>query len=93
MNEFFFHVFNTQPVRKAIHDTASGAKVRHTSPTKIGEIAISVPTSLLEQQRIASILGNLDALIAAENQKLDALKTHKKGLIQQLFPSLQKADS
>ncbi len=42
---------------------------------------------LKEQQRIATCLGSLDALIAAETQKLEALKTHKKGLMQQLFPS------
>ncbi len=40
-----------------------------------------------EQHRIASCLTSLDALIAAETQKLDALKTHKKGLMQQLFPA------
>ncbi|OYV04711.1 MAG: hypothetical protein CFE26_15415, partial [Verrucomicrobiales bacterium VVV1] len=32
-NEFFFHVFNTMAVRKAIHESASGVKVRHTAPT------------------------------------------------------------
>lgn len=86
-NEFFFHVFNTPPVRKAIHATASGAKVRHTSPTKVGEVVVSVPTTTAEQQRIASCLSSLDALITAETQKHEALKTHKKGLMQQLFPS------
>ncbi len=40
-----------------------------------------------EQQRIASCLSSIDALIAAETQKLATLKTHKKGLMQQLFPS------
>ena len=41
-----------------------------------------------EQQRIATCLSSLDALITAETQKHEALKTHKKGLMQQLFPSL-----
>lgn len=91
-NEFFFHVFNTQRVRKAIHNTAAGAKVRHTSPTKIGEVAVSVPSLMAEQQRIASCLSSLDALISAETQKLEALKTHKKGLMQQLFPSPEAVD-
>jgi type I restriction enzyme S subunit len=86
-SEFFFHVFNTQRVRKAIHDTASGAKVRHTSPTKIGEVLVSVPTTVLEQVRIASCLSRLDDLITAETQKHEVFKTHKKGLMQQLFPS------
>lgn len=39
-----------------------------------------------EQQKIADCLSSLDELITAETQKLDALKTHKKGLMQQLFP-------
>ena len=92
-NEFFFHIFNTQRVRKAIHDTASGAKVRHTSPTKIGDVAVSVPTALPEQQRIAACLSTLDDLLAAETQKLAALKTHKRGLMQQLFPSPEEAEA
>ena len=40
-----------------------------------------------EQQRIADCLTTLDDIIAAQTQKLDALQTHKKGLMQQLFPS------
>jgi type I restriction enzyme S subunit len=40
-----------------------------------------------EQQRIAWCLTSLGALITAETQKHEALKTHKKGLMQQLFPS------
>ena len=39
-----------------------------------------------EQQKIADCLSSLDELIAAETQKLGALKAHKKGLMQQLFP-------
>lgn len=46
-----------------------------------------------EQQRIASCLSSLDALITAETQKLEALKTHKKGLMQQLFPSPREAEA
>ena len=45
-----------------------------------------------EQQRIADCLTSLDDLIAAQTQKLGALKTHKKGLMQQLFPSVQAVD-
>jgi type I restriction enzyme, S subunit len=89
-NEFFFHVFNTQPVRKAVHASASGAKVRHTSPTKIGEVVFSFPPSLPEQQCIADCLATLEDLITAQTQKIDTLKAHKKGLMQQLFPALDE---
>jgi len=40
-----------------------------------------------EQQQIANCFHSLDAQIAAETKKLGTLKTHKKGLMQQLFPS------
>lgn len=46
-----------------------------------------------EQQRIASCLTSLDALITVETQKLEALKTHKKGLLQQLLPSLEVVEA
>ena len=39
------------------------------------------------KDRIAACLSSLDALITAATQELDTLKTHKKGLMQQLFPS------
>lgn len=39
-----------------------------------------------EQQKIADCLNSLDELIATQARKVDALKTHKKGLMQHLFP-------
>lgn len=42
--------------------------------------------SLLEQQKIASCLSSLDEVIVAHSQKLELLKEHKKGLMQNLFP-------
>jgi type I restriction enzyme S subunit len=46
-----------------------------------------------EQRHIASSLSNFDALITNEAQKLEALKTHKKGLMQQLFPSPEEQNT
>lgn len=47
---------------------------------------ILVPKDKREQQKIASCLSSLDDLIEAHNQKLELLKDHKKGLMQNLFP-------
>jgi type I restriction enzyme S subunit len=43
--------------------------------------------SLAEQKNIAAMLTSLDNLITLHTQKLSLLKAHKKGLMQQLFPS------
>jgi type I restriction enzyme, S subunit len=49
--------------------------------------SITIPFPLKrEQQKIASCLSTLDEVIAAHSQRLDLLKYHKKGLMQNLFP-------
>ena len=55
--------------------------------TEYSSLTVPLPPTLPEQQHIASSLSSVDALITVETQKLEALKTHKKGLMQQLFPS------
>ena len=49
-------------------------------------ITIPIPPTIAEQQKIADCLGSLDDLIAAEGRRLEALRKHKQGLMQQLFP-------
>ena len=51
-------------------------------------VRILVP-KLPEQHRIASFLSSIETLITDENQSLELLKAHKKGLMQQIFPSLE----
>lgn len=89
MNEFFFHLFNTNSVRKEIHNSASGVKVRHTSPIKIAKVVISFPTSIAEQHAIVSTLEDLrvetQRLESIYQQKLTALEELKKSLLHQAF--------
>jgi type I restriction enzyme, S subunit len=58
--------------------------------TEYSTLRIPLPPTLPEQRRIAACLSSSDALITTETQKLEALKTHKKGLMQQLFPSSEE---
>ena len=83
-NEFFFHVFNTQAVRKEIHDSASGVKVRHTSPTKIGDVVVSFPTLPSEQRAIVATLKDL----REETQRLESLYQRKLAALDELKKSL-----
>jgi type I restriction enzyme S subunit len=54
------------------------------------KIKIFIPQTPTEQEKIASSLSALDDQIAAETEKLTALKDYKKGLMQQLFPQPAK---
>jgi len=54
-------------------------------------LEIALPVSVNEQMRIANCLSSLGSKIAIESDKLAALKTHRDGLMQQLFPSLEEA--
>ncbi len=50
-----------------------------------------IPTPIpAEQQKIADCLTSLDEVIAAQGRKVEALKTYKRGLMQQLFPRESK---
>lgn len=54
-----------------------------------GSIPLPLP-EVREQKRIADFLSALDVRVTIESEKFDALKVHKKGLMQQLFPSSEK---
>ena len=73
-----------------LDDFITGMAQPKLNRTMLDRIPIPFP-SISEQQRIASCLSSLDDLITAETQKLEALKTHKRGLMQQLFPSPEDA--
>ncbi len=71
---------------------SSSRKDPNITGTDVAKFPITLP-SPDEQQRIADCLRELDTLITVETQKLEALKIHKKGLMQQLFPSPEAAEA
>ena len=50
-------------------------------------ILIPIPSSSMEQKKIADCLSSLDTYIDTTKRKLELLKEYKKGLMQQLFPA------
>jgi len=72
---FLYHAFKTRAVREQLSNTASGSKVRHTSPERIHDVSIPLP-SVDEQQRITTVLSTIDAKIDLNNRinaELEAL--------------------
>ena len=76
-----------------LNQYATGQAQPGLSVDVLAKVAIPIPNEETEQQRIADCLSSLDESIAAQTQKLDALKTHKKGLMQQLFPSPEEVET
>ncbi len=70
----------------------AGGVVPAVNKSAIEAIPIKFPEPD-EQERIASCLSSLDAHITAVTQELDTLKTHKQGLMQQLFPSAEALEA
>lgn len=88
-NDFFFHAFNTKRFRQEAHDSASGVKVRHTSPTKLGQISVSFPESREQQDVVATQLDNLleetARLTERYELKLSAISELKQSILQKAF--------
>lgn len=89
-SSFCLAALRSQPVLARILAVSKGSTFQEVSLEALRGISISCP-EIDEQQRIADCLTSLDNLIAAEARKLDTLKTHKKGLMQQLFPQVGEA--
>ena len=84
---FVYFLLQTSKVINDIEKSISGSEPPNLSAQQLEDIKTYIPSKRPEQQRIASCLSSLDALITAETQKHEALKTHKKALMQQLFPT------
>ena len=67
---------------------AKGVKMPRGDLNLISAFPVAVPTIPEEQQAIADCLSSIDKLISEENEQIGRLKTHKKGLMQQLFPAV-----
>jgi type I restriction enzyme, S subunit len=67
--------------------------IPHISLKQIAVFEIPFPPSDDELAKIADCLASFDQLLAAQTERIDALKLHKKGLMQQLFPQMSEPTS
>lgn len=84
-------LFQSTAVRARMKREAQGVKVCGISANRISAVPLPVPPTEAEQRKIADCLGSLDDVISTEGQKLEALRQHKEGLMQQLFPQPSEA--
>ena len=78
--------YHGKQLAKYITSGARSDGLLNISADDFFSIILPTPVKREEQQKIAGCLSSLDEVINLQIQKLDALKAHKKGLMQQLFP-------
>jgi type I restriction enzyme S subunit len=81
---FIYYLFNSKPVRQQIRGSASGTKIRHTAPSRIADVKVSVP-SLPIQRRIAGILSAYDELIENSQRRIKILEAMARALYREWF--------
>lgn len=85
-NRFLYQSIHTDLFVGRVIAKCTGSNYPAINSSDLAEIHLPLPPALAEQQKIAECLDSADALIAAQGRKVEALRAHKKGLMQQLFP-------
>jgi type I restriction enzyme S subunit len=78
--------------QKQIDSFQAGGNRQGLNFAQIRSFLIPLPPTTEEQVRIAECLSSLDARIVAQSEWITALRTHKKGLMQQLFPAAMEGE-
>ncbi len=86
VKQFLLQLLNSDFMQAQYKKLSAGGIVQNISSDIVYQTILPC-TAPAEQQKIADCLSSLDELITAQSQKLEALKAHKKGLMQQLFPA------
>jgi len=82
-SKILYYLLNRNPYFLAFDD---GVKQTNLRKEDVLNCPLLIPSDPKEQQKIADTLSSLDELINTQNQKIESLKLHKKGLLQGLFP-------
>ncbi len=86
LNFFAYTIFLLFEIEK---QKAPGGIIKTITKDVLSSFVVKMP-SIEEQKKIASCLTSLDELINVQSQKIEALKHHKKGLLQGLFPNINE---
>lgn len=86
--QFLYYLFNTHMVRGQISGSASGTKVRHTSPDKIYRVNVKVPT-VFEQEKAVEILAAYDKHIENNQRRINLLERAARLFYREWFVHLR----
>ena len=85
-SKYLYQFIHTSKFVANVLEKCTGSNYPAINSSDLSQIAIQLPSTPKEQQKIAECLSSVDALITAQTEKIEQLKLHKKGLMQGLFP-------
>jgi type I restriction enzyme S subunit len=85
---YLYYLFNTRAVRQQISGSASGTKVRHTSPERIGRVKVAIPDTTT-QRKAAQILRSYDFFIENNRRRIQLLEHAARLLYKEWFVHLR----
>ena len=88
-NIIFMRYFLDRHLSRRIELEKKDGNTPYIVKATLADMTVIIPKPA-EQQKIADCLTSLDALITAQTEQIAALKAHKKGLMQQLFPHSER---
>lgn len=91
-NTFLKYVFLSPVFQSKLKKNSTGGIVGGIKGSVLHQMSIKFPGDIMEQQKIADCLSEIDTMITEQSNKVEQLKTHKKGLMQGLFPSWEEAN-
>lgn len=87
-DDFLMCFFNSYIFNQAVESNVEGGIRSYLFYENFSRINIAIP-SLYEQKRIASCITSIEDMIKKTNKQIILFETHKKGLLQQLFPMIK----
>jgi len=85
---FVYYMLQTHFLIEEIGKSIAGSEPPNLSMKQIENISITIPKNPKEQEKIGNCLASVDNLIETQATRIETLKSHKKGLMQKLFPNI-----
>ena len=84
-SKFAYHILNSSIFVDFLSKLSAGSTISHLYQKDIGGFSFSAPTTIEEQESIASILADMDAEIEQLEKKLAKYRLIKHGMMQELL--------
>ena len=82
-NDFLFQILKQNQI--SLMGLRVGSGLPNIQKKDLLAFLVKLPTSILEQQKIANFLSNIDIKIENTNQEINKMQNFKKGLLQKMF--------